>query len=1223
VLDSLSPQVAVLDRTGLIVAVNEAWQRFAVENDGKPESIGVGVNYLEVCRRAASVGEALAQQVVDGLEAVLAGSRPMFTLEYTCHSPTEQRWFVLYASLSNHPEGGAITTHLNITGQKQWQAQVSLGGQSPCLGDFRLLREVARGGMGVVYEAEQLSLGRRVALKVLSNACALQAKHLQRFQIEARAAAQLQHPHIVPVYAVGCERGVHYYAMQFINGQTLAALITQLRQRAGLEPPPQPEAEGKTTPAAEGTGLPVKGSDQPTTIYTPTSSSTSARELSPTSPLIAVSTQGPEYFRQVAGWGIQVAEALEHAHQLGIVHRDIKPGNLILDDRGHLWVTDFGVARITTDTGMTMTGELLGTSRYMSPEQSLAQHGLVDHRSDIYSLGVTLYELLTLQPAVRGTGRDEVLHRLAVEEPVLPSRLNRAVPRNLETIVLKAVAKDPQERYRSAGELAGDLQRFLSGRSILARRPPLLQKATRWAQRNTPLVATTVAFCLLALVSLSIGAFLLSDAWQKAEGQKQRAEAMAERSRENERLAWRMLYTTNVSQAGQAWRDGDPLRALDLLAELRPTGEGAPAKRGPDLRGFEWYYLWSQMSPPHTTVEAHAKAVYFLCYSPDGQLLASAGQDAVIRLYDANTFQLKDCFPTGQVEVNGVAFSSDSKRLATAGDDGTVRLWDLANHNKLRSITTKDRLAFQVVFTADDQMLISCGTDPVIRLWDPNHGNLLGTLEGHREGLEAITLAPDGHTLVSAGSDATVKFWNLRTRTLLDTWDAAAQIGGKELSSAVVSPDGKLVAASTLGTALKGLVVWEYPSGELKYRLSFKDDPQSLCFSPDGRYLAVGDRGGIIHLWPSKLLTRNKKPVEDFFHGPPRWKAHDGRVYSLVFTPDGTRLISAGSDGRVKVWTLPGDRSQRFPPGLGMPEDSPDFAFADEDTLVVVHEEGVDQWDLDANTVRRLDAFKGAAWTVAAVSPDGKRLAVGSDAGPVVVRDRETGREVQSWSLKEGTKKRLAFSPTGTRLALMDVTDDQDRLRLLDVASGNVRDVALEFNPGREVVFSPDGRHLVLPSGNDILLYDGRTGALVHRLRGHDSTVRALAFGPRGRRLASVGHDRKLRIWDLAEGKELYSVVAHEQRVPVVAFSADGQTVVTTAPDGSTRFWHVETGRLLLELSHPGAWLPRLVFSSNGRRLAFVNSLTAHLGILNGEPWATSSRGGDQKGEAGQACPQH
>ncbi len=304
------------------------------------------------------------------------------------------------------------------------------------LGDFLLVRELGRGGMGVVYEAVQRSLNRKVALKVLPFAAALDARQLQRFKNEAQAAACLHHPHIVPVFGVGCERGVHYYAMQLIDGQTLGAMVADLRSAAGR---------------------PVPFDEQPTTPHV------SEAALPDTAPRAAISTQRTPldraYFSRIAELGIQAAEALDHAHAMGIIHRDVKPGNLMLDGRGCLWVADFGLAQIQSDVRMTMTGDMMGTLRYMSPEQALAKRVVVDHRTDVYSLGATLYELLTLEPAFSGSDRQELLRQIAFEEPRPLRRIDRTVPSELETIVLKAMEKNPTERYASAKELADDMRR--------------------------------------------------------------------------------------------------------------------------------------------------------------------------------------------------------------------------------------------------------------------------------------------------------------------------------------------------------------------------------------------------------------------------------------------------------------------------------------------------------------------------------------------------------------------------------------------------------------------------------------------------------------------------------------------------------------------------------------------------------------------------------------------
>ena len=291
------------------------------------------------------------------------------------------------------------------------------------LGDFRLLREIGRGGMGVVYEADQISLRRRVALKILPFAGGVDARQLQRFRNEAEAAAHLHHSHIVPVFAVGAERGVHFYAMQYIEGQSLSSLIVDLCNGA----------DGK----ANGLGMPANVAKE-----SQAARSTQAAMVLST----AHSTRSNHYFQRVATIARQTAEALEYAHQMGVIHRDIKPANLLLDGRGEVWITDFGLAQFQNQAGLTMTGELVGTLRYVSPEQAMAQKGLVDHRTDIYSLGATLYELLTLEPVFDGRDRHALLHQIGFDEPKPPRALDVSIPYELETIVLKALAKSPAER---------------------------------------------------------------------------------------------------------------------------------------------------------------------------------------------------------------------------------------------------------------------------------------------------------------------------------------------------------------------------------------------------------------------------------------------------------------------------------------------------------------------------------------------------------------------------------------------------------------------------------------------------------------------------------------------------------------------------------------------------------------------------------------------------------
>ena len=423
------------------------------------------------------------------------------------------------------------------------------GGQS--LGDFQLVREIGRGGMGVVYEARQLSLRRRVAVKVLPFASVLDSRRLRRFQHEAQAAALLHHPRIVPVYGVGCDRGVHYYAMQLIDGCTLADVVRQLRWRGGFDSASisPTETSPPAGPAETGHVGDVSGQarEHAESEREPKSSP------STTAPHGVLSTshdhRSSSFVHAAVELGIEVAEALDYAHQEGVIHRDVKPGNLLLDERGRVWVTDFGLARIEADPGLTLTGDLIGTLRYMSPEQALADRVVIDGRSDVYSLGATLYELLTLEPVFDGRDKQTLLRQIAFDEPRPPRQLERSLAFELETILLKTLAKNRDDRYATAGALAEDLRRFLEQKPILARRPSLSDRAAKWALRNRRLVSVAAAGLLLAVVALGSASVLIwrekyktQDALavaviERAEADRQRRQALAEKQRADEHAA--------------------------------------------------------------------------------------------------------------------------------------------------------------------------------------------------------------------------------------------------------------------------------------------------------------------------------------------------------------------------------------------------------------------------------------------------------------------------------------------------------------------------------------------------------------------------------------------------------------------------------------------------------------------------------------------------------------
>jgi serine/threonine protein kinase len=446
----------------------------------------------EFLSRHAAIADALAE-CLEGMEVLhQASSAP---------KPSDDRRDAGPTGVAAHPD---------------WQPGAAVG-------DYRLVREIGRGGMGIVYEAEQLSLGRRIALKVLPFALTLDPKQLQRFKNEARAAAQLHHQHIVPVYSVGNERGVHFYAMQYIEGQSLAELIHDLRHQAtplrftrsqNLNPPSDPAA------AATGTYIPQEEAAREIS-----SAPRVSETVKPVSALAtSYSANSTGFYRTVARLGIQAGEALEHAHEYGVIHRDIKPGNLMVDAHGHLWITDFGLAQFQTEASLTQSGDLLGTLRYMSPEQANGQRIAVDHRTDIYSLGATLYELLTLHPPFEGNNRQTLLHQILNDEPQPPRVHQKSIPVELETIVLKALAKSPSERYATARDLADDLSRFLQDRPIQARRATAAQRLRKWARRHPSFVWATVLLCLFTAAGSLISATIIHAAYERELQRKKEAE---------------------------------------------------------------------------------------------------------------------------------------------------------------------------------------------------------------------------------------------------------------------------------------------------------------------------------------------------------------------------------------------------------------------------------------------------------------------------------------------------------------------------------------------------------------------------------------------------------------------------------------------------------------------------------------------------------------------------
>jgi WD40 repeat protein/serine/threonine protein kinase len=1045
------------------------------------------------------------------------------------------------------------------------------------LGDFRIIREVGRGGMGVVYEAEQISLGRRVALKVLPFAATMDARHLQRFHNEARAAAGLHHTNIVPVYAVGCERSVYFYAMQFIEGQTLAALISQLRQRGGQVPPPVVQTTAPHVPGAPATE---------------------------TAKRAAASTEPPAldaaYFRQVTEWGIQAAEALDHAHQLGIVHRDVTPANLLVDASGRLWVTDFGLARVQSDVRVTMTGDLVGTLRYMSPEQALAKRAMIDHRTDVYSLGATLYELLLLVPAFAGSDRQELLRQIAFEEPSAPRRLNKAIPAELETIVIKAIEKYPADRYATAKELADDLGRFLRDEPIRARRPTLFQRWRKLVRRHRAVVATAAVATFLLLI-LGVVGLLMDDARVKAEsGAKERAQNERLRAEENKVAALEREKETleDKRKVLEGWRQtAYYLQTGAALNEYRANkvsrAEGILDQCQSDLRHWEWHYLKRLCRSERSRVPvAGLDSSSNAAFSPDGGRVAVFGTSSntpTLHIADATTGKEVFALAPEALNLGGAinlfvreaAFSPDGKRVATGQFGGAVRLWDAETGKELLTLQGVQKGpgsdVWGVAFSPDGQLVAACDQRGNLVFWDATNGKeqcrvVAHTIPGASPSetwTTRVAFSRDSKQVATAcEEDGTVKVWDIKTGNLVQS---LGQADG--FSRVAFSPTATWVAAT--GRTLEPkpgpdptVHLWDRKTGQLRHVLRSPGKRLvCLAFSPDETRLAAGSDDGSLILWDVKT----GREIATYL-------GHGGCLLALTFGPDGRQVMTLAGNNLLEVWDATRSTEVLMLPG----------------------------------------ATRGAFH--AAISPDGKRVAAAGMDGVQYLWDADTGELLHRLTEENEVASMVAFSPDGASLAaaIQNGGPGTGMVRVWDVKTGRLLRAVPDPKQGPgampvAVVFSPDGK-LLASAGFDraVHLWELATGKEVRVLPGHELSVTGLSFSRDGKQLVSASGglinlliDRRgpnplnltnddpkaipdLKVWDPATGKEVLRL-SLPSKGKGVALRPDGALVAAPFFDKATgqctvRLYETATGKevLGLPIREAVSWVD---FSPDGKRL--------------------------------------
>jgi WD40 repeat protein len=1156
-------------------------------------------------------------------------------------------------SFLDRPVAGAAPPGvLHLSGSGLLGKAASAGELQPegPLGDFRILREVGHGGMGVVYEAVQVSLGRHVALKVLPKPLLADARTKARFEREAKALAKLHHTNIVPVYGVGEEGGLRYYAMQFIQGLGLDEVLEELKalqagkdNGAGVPKPGAREGRGDRRRASAGdvarslwTGrfvLAEQAGDAPaaaphaTVEHTPrpdagkalAAETPVAGRLSDTfslssSSVVLAGARGSgkkqwAYWQGVARIGVQAAEALEHAHQQGVLHRDVKPSNLLLDTRGSVWVTDFGLAKVEELPNLTLTGDILGTLRYMPPE---AFDGRADQRGDVYSLGLTLYELLALRPAFEEKERNRLIKQVTTTEPPRLEKLNRQVPRELATIVHKAIEREPARRYPTAAALAEDLQRFLADEPIRARRISPAERLWRWCRHNPVVAGLTAALVLVFLTGFAGVAWK----WQEAERQKDIAQVAQQEATAQQKIAEdeadrsrHLLYISDMNLAQQAWEAGDTGRARNLLERQWPR-DGQK-----DLRGFEWRYLWGLCRDgSRQSLRGHTGEVRAIAFAPDGQTLATCSSaDHSVRLWDVAT-QRHVRLVGGWVQ--SVAFAPNGKTLAILeGFNRGIRLWDLAA--RCEQPTLPHPTEVNAMALSPDNLLAAGCEDGTIRFWDVAARQEVGaSIAGHTGWVAQVAFSPDGKTLASGGADGKVRLWDVAARRLSATLEGHTAF----INSLAFSPDGKTLASSSNDTSIR---LWDTATKQQVKRLwsprtaltlvACHHPFRSLAFSPDGKALAAGGGDGTVRLWDVATME-----VTVLLRG------HTAAVKAVAFAPDGRSLVSGCEDGTVKVWdvppgpgpnTLAGHKSNLS--SLAFSEDGQTLAVADS------LDQTVKLWDLASRKVAVLEGHTALLWRLAfapggqtvastskdgtvrlwdvagkkqlgepfqlpndgqagsaAFSPDGKLLAVGCwGPGGVLVWDLASRRQVAQLTPAYGY--RVQFSPDGTLLA----AGLGKMVQLWDTATWQPAG-AFTDHPAEVLsfAFAPDGWALAVGTADGTLcLWDVAQKRQVASRRGHTSNVESVAFAPDGRRLATSGADGTVRLWDTALLQEVAVLTGHDGPVNCVAFSPDGNTLASASADTTVRLWQAPS---LAAASRASAEAPRVQPSETLRLFA-------------------------------------